>query len=272
MIAEIISVGTELLLGNIVNTNAQYISKQLADLGIEVHFQTTVGDNPKRIRSVLDIAYTRADLCILTGGLGPTKDDITREMIIAYFNKKPLTDEWTVNMMRRNLERAEGNEAWLKSLLKCAVVPDESIIMRNHHGLSPGSIMEDNGRRCILLPGVPKEMKPMFEEYVIPYLKSLSDQVLVSVDIKLLDFDHAPGSAVGEAPVAARLGDLLDSINPTVATYIKDDGNLIRITAKAEDETAALKLIAPVVEACKKAVGEEYIRYVKREDNTSWNM
>ena len=126
MIAEIISVGTELLLGNIVNTNAQYISKQLADLGIEVHFQTVVGDNPERIRSVLDIAYSRADLCILTGGLGPTKDDITREMIISYFNKKPVMDDVTVQMMQKNLDRA-GNDAWRESLLKCAVVPDDSI-------------------------------------------------------------------------------------------------------------------------------------------------
>lgn len=270
MIAEIISVGTELLLGNIVNTNAQYISKHLADLGIEVHFQTTVGDNPERIRSVLDIAYTRADLCILTGGLGPTKDDITREMIIAYFNKKPVVDELSVQMIEKNLKRAT-DEAWRQSLLKCAVVPDQSIIMHNHHGLSPGSIMEDNGRRCILLPGVPKEMIPMFEEYVIPYLRKISDQVLVSVDIKLLDFDHAPVSAVGEAPVAARLGDLLDSVNPTVATYIKEDGNLIRITAKAKDEESALALIEPMVALCKKAVGEEYIVSVKREDK-AWNM
>ena len=269
MIAEIISVGTELLLGNIVNTNAQYISKQLADLGIDVHFQTTVGDNPERIRSVLDIAYTRADLCILTGGLGPTKDDITREMIIAYFNKKPVVDEVSVKMIENSLKRAT-DETWRQSLLKCAVVPDQSIIMYNHHGLSPGSIMEDNGKRCILLPCVPKEMIPMFEEYVIPYLKKISDQVLVSVDIKLLDFDHAPVSAVGEAPVAARLGNLLDSLNPTVATYIKDDGNLIRITAKAKDEESALALIEPMVALCKEAVGEEYIASVKREDK-AWN-
>jgi nicotinamide-nucleotide amidase len=270
MIAEIISVGTELLLGNIVNTNAQYISKQLADLGIEVHFQTTVGDNPKRIRSVLDIAYSRADLCILTGGLGPTKDDITREMIIAYFNKKPVMDEESVANMRERLNMIT-DETLRESLLKCATVPDESIIMHNHNGLSPGSIMEDQGRICILLPGVPKEMKPMFEEYVIPYLRKLSDQVLVSVDIKLLDFKHASVEEVGEAPVAAKLGTLLDGTNPTVATYIKDDGNLIRITAKASDEETALEMIRPVIDACKKAVGEQFIQSVSREEK-AWNM
>ena len=270
MIAEIISVGTERLLGNIVNTNAQYLSKQLADLGIEVHFQTTVGDNPERIRSVLDIAYSRAELCILTGGLGPTKDDITREMIIAYFNKKPVTDEKTVEMMGAALSRSDSDE-WKASLLKCAVVPDDSIILHNHHGLSPGSIMEDHGRRCILLPGVPKEMKPMFEEYCIPYLKKLSGQVLVSVDIKLLGFDQAPVSAVGEAPVASRLGELLDSENPTVATYIKEDGNLIRITARAADEEKAIEMIEPMIEKCADAVGREYIADVYREDQ-AWNM
>lgn len=270
MIAEIISVGTELLLGNIVNTNAQYISKQLADLGIEVHFQTTVGDNPERIRSVLDIAYSRADLCILTGGLGPTKDDITREMIIAYFNKKPVVDEVSVKMMGKRLNEIT-DETLRQSLLKCAVVPSESIIMHNHNGLSPGSIMEDQGRRCILLPGVPKEMKPMFEEYVIPYLRKLSDQVLLSVDIKLLDFEHASVEAVGEAPVAARLGSLLDRENPTVATYIKDDGNLIRVTAKAKDEESAMKMIEPVVEECIEAIGKQYVQSVKKEEK-AWNM
>lgn len=270
MIAEIISVGTELLLGNIVNTNAQYLSKQLADLGIDVHFQTTVGDNPGRIRSVLDIAYTRADICILTGGLGPTRDDITREMIIAYFNKKPVLDETSVKKIEKRLEQI-SDETLKQSLLKCATVPDDSIIMQNRNGLSPGSIMEDGDRRCILLPGVPKEMKPMFEEYVIPYLKKLSRQVIVSVDIKLLGFDQAPVEAVGEAPVAARLGDLLDQENPTVATYIKEDGNLVRISAKAQNEQEALAMIEPVAALCRKAIGEQYIVSVKREDQP-WNM
>ncbi len=270
MIAEIISIGTELLLGNIVNTNAQYLAKHLADLGIEVHFQTVVGDNPERIRSVLDIAYTRAELCILTGGLGPTKDDITREMIISYFNKKPVVDEWTVEMMKPKLEMTD-QEAWKQSLLKCAVVPDDSIILHNHNGLSPGSIMEDHGRRIILLPGVPKEMKPMFEEYCIPYLRKLSGQVLVSVDIKLLGFDRAPVSAVGEAPVASRLGDLLDHENPTVATYIKDDGNIVRVTAKAENEEKAIQMIEVMIEQCADAIGREYIADIYREDE-AWNM
>ena len=111
----------------------------------------------------------------------------------------------------------------------------------------------------------------MFEEYVIPYLRKLSDQVLLSVDIKLLDFEHASVEAVGEAPVAARLGSLLDNVNPTVATYIKDDGNLIRVTAKAKDEESAMKMIEPVVEKCIEAIGKQYVQSVKKEEK-AWNM
>ncbi len=270
MIAEIISVGTELLLGNIVNTNAQYLSKQLADCGIDVHFQTTVGDNPERIRSVLDIAYSRADLCIMTGGLGPTKDDITREMIISYFHKKPVTDEESVRRMQVRLSEIT-DETLRLSLLKCATVPSDSIILPNHNGLSPGSIMEDDGHICILLPGVPKEMKPMFEESVLPYLKNLSRQILVSLDIRLLDFEHASVNEVGEAPVAARLGDLLDSVNPTVAPYIHEKGNIVRITAKAKDEESALALIEPVLNQCMDVIGRQYVAGIEREEKP-WNI
>ena len=264
MIAEIISVGTEILLGNIVNTNAQYLAKKLAKVGIEVHFQTVVGDNPGRIMDAVRIAYTRGDMVIMTGGLGPTKDDITKEMLAEYFHRKLEYDQKAIEMMGVALKRVQ-KESLLQSLKKQALVPENSMILYNHHGLAPGIIMEDEGKTCILLPGPPKEMEPMFEEYCMPYLKEISHQVIVSVNIKMLDFDHAPVTIVGEAPVADALGELLDGDNPTVATYAKDDGCLIRITAKATDRQKALELIEPVKEQCREILKDEYIQWIKEE-------
>lgn len=264
MIAEIISVGTEILLGNIVNTNAQYLAKKLAKVGIEVHFQTVVGDNPGRIMDAVRIAYTRGDMVIMTGGLGPTKDDITKEMLAEYFHRKLEYDQKAIEMMGVTLKRVQ-KESLLQSLKKQALVPENSMILYNHHGLAPGIIMEDEGKVCILLPGPPKEMKPMFEEYCMEYLHQKSGKMLVSVNIKMLDFDHAPVIMVGEAPVADRLGDLLDSSDPTVATYAKDDGCLIRITTQARTHDEAMDKMKPVIDEAKKRLGEQYIRYI-RED------
>ena len=264
MIAEIISVGTELLLGNIVNTNAQFIAKKLAETGIEMHYQTVVGDNPQRIIAALDVAYTRADMTIITGGLGPTKDDITKEMLAEYFHKKLVLDETALQVMSALLQKVQ-KASLIDSMKKMALVPDDSQILYNHHGIAPGCIMEDEGKTCILLPGPPKEMEPMFEEYCMPYLKEISHQVIVSVNIKMLDFDHAPVTIVGEAPVADALGELLDGDNPTVATYAKDDGCLIRITAKATDRQKALELIEPVKEQCREILKDKYIQWIKEE-------
>ena len=264
MTAELISVGTEILLGNIVNTNAQYLAKRLANLGIEVHYQTVVGDNPERIKSALDIAYSRAEMVILTGGLGPTKDDLTKEMLISYFGKQPVLDPTAYDMLAEHLKKIHIEMT--DSLKKQAMVPDHSTILYNHHGTAPGCIMEQDGKVCILLPGPPKEMKPMFEECCERYLNGISGKVFVSMNIKMLDFDHAPVSAVGEAPVADALGDLLDSENPTVATYAKDDGCLIRITASAATREEALALVKLMVEQCRAILKDEYINYIREDD------
>ena len=264
MTAELISVGTEILLGNIVNTNAQYLAKRLADLGIEVHYQTVVGDNPERIQSALDVAYSRAEMVILTGGLGPTKDDMTKEMLLSYFGKKPVLDQKALEnviQIATNLGITDISEG----LRKQAIVPDDSMIMYNKNGTAPGCIMEQDGKVCILLPGPPKEMKPMFEECCEIYLNGISGKVFVSMNIKMLDFDHAPAAAVGEGPVADKLGDLLDSENPTVATYAKDDGCLIRVTASAESHDEALALVAPMVEKCRAILGDQYINYIQED-------
>ena len=261
MVVELISVGTELLLGNIVNTNAQYLSRQLSKLGLDCYYQTVVGDNPERIKAALDVAYSRGDMVILTGGLGPTKDDLTKEMLMDYFNKEVVLDEEAWGMMKERMTRL-GFTEFTDSQKKQAYVPKEAIIMYNHHGTAPGCIMEHNGKYCLLFPGPPKEMQPMFEEYALPYLKQFSDKVFVSINIKMVSKDVAPITIVGEGPCAERLGDLCDNENPTVATYAKEDGCLIRVTAAAKDRDSALELLQPMVEKCKKALGEDYIKNI----------
>ena len=172
MKAEIIAVGTEILLGEITNTNAQYIAKKLADLGIFVYYQTVVGDNPKRLKEIYKQGFQRADLLITTGGLGPTQDDLTKEIAADYFQKKMIFDDfsWTKiqhYFMKRNVPLVEGNK-------KQAFFPEEAYIIPNSKGTAPGFIIEKEGKILILLPGPPSEMIPMFEEFVIPYLQKIS--------------------------------------------------------------------------------------------------
>jgi nicotinamide-nucleotide amidase len=186
-------------------------------------------------------------------------------MLAEYFHSRLVYDETAIAMMEETLLRTQ-KESLLQSLKKQALVPENAKVLYNHHGLAPGIIMEDEEKVCILLPGPPKEMEPMFEEYCFPYLVKKSHQVLVSLNIKLLDFDHAPVIKVGEAPVADALGDLLDSQNPTVATYAKDDGCLIRLTALAEDRKAALAMLYPLAEKIRSIIGTEYINYMEEEE------
>ena len=265
MVIEIISVGTEILMGNIVNTNAQYIASRLAHLGLDSYYQTVVGDNPDRIRGVLDVAFSRSDGVILTGGLGPTKDDLTKEMLMEYFGKEPVMDEKALAMLQERINR-NGFRELTDSLKKQAIVPKDSLILYNHHGTAPGCVMErGDGKVCILLPGPPKEMQPMFEQAVELYLGAKSDKALVSLNVKVLSKQEAPLSIVGESPVADRLGELLDSQNPTVATYAKEDGCLVRVTAAGKSHEEALALAEEVAKKCKEAIGAEYVRYIKED-------
>lgn len=264
MIAEILSIGTEILLGNIVNTNAQYLSKKLAGAGINVYYQSVVGDNAMRIKSALDIAFSRADIVITTGGLGPTKDDMTKEMLISYFGYKSVIDEKVVEALKERLKKlnVELNDA----LIKQAYVPENAIVMYNKKGTAPGCIMEKDGKVCIILPGPPFEMKPMFEEYVLPYLTQKSGKTIVSYIVQLLDFSRAPVAKVGEALVAERLGSILDYANPTVATYTNPDSCKLRISASATSKEEAKAMILPVIEECVEKIGKEYIDYIKEDD------
>ena len=236
MVVEIISVGTELLMGNIVNTNAQHIAQKLAHMGLDAYYQTVVGDNPERLRAALDVAYTRGDCVITTGGLGPTKDDLTKEMLISYFGCTPVEDE---EALRRLEERAAKRGVPLSERMrKQATVPSGAMVLQNDHGTAPGVIIEKDGRVCIMLPGPPKEMKPMFADACRLFLAGKSDKVFVSMNIKLYSMAEK-GLPVGESPVADRLGALVDGENPTVATYAKEDGCLVRVTAAAKTTLAS---------------------------------
>lgn len=237
MNAEIISVGTEILLGDIINSNAQYISKQLADLGINVYYQTVVGDNPERLKKAYNLALGRADFVITTGGLGPTKDDLTKEIAAEYFNKKLILDEKSLHEMeeyfiKTNRQITENNR-------KQAYFPEGCIILKNNNGTAPGCIIEEKGKIVTLLPGPPKEMKPMFIESVLPYLKKYQEYTFVSKVLRI--------TGLGESKVDSLVGHILDrQKNPTVAPYAKDNETILRITARAENETEAEKLIEPV--------------------------
>lgn len=255
MNAEIIAVGTEILLGDIVNTNAQYISRELANLGINVYKQEVVGDNEERVLESFKNAFKNSDIIITTGGLGPTPDDLTKEMAAKYFNKELVLHKESYENLKKLFEKS-GREL-VGSNEKQVYFPEDAIVLKNDHGTAPGAIIEgEGGKKIIVLPGPPREMKPMFDNYVVPYLKKYTDSVLVS---KVLRF-----FGIGESRMAEVVHDLIvNQTNPTVAPYAKDTEAILRITAKANSEKEAEELIKPVEKEIRKRL-EEYI-YGERE-------
>lgn len=245
MVAEIICVGTEILMGNITNTNARYIAENLAILGISNYYQTVVGDNEARLTETLKLALSRADIVILNGGLGPTEDDLTKEVAAACVGKQMYLDEraWDeikVYFEKRGLTLTDNNK-------KQAMIPEGAIIMYNPNGTAPGVIIEDNGKSIILLPGPPLEMIPMFDDQVKPYLESKSQRAIYSTMVKMC--------GTGESIVATEIDDLIHSDNPTVATYAKTGEVHVRVTGSAETEKDAKKLVKPVVKELKARFG-----------------
>ena len=186
MNAEILCIGTELLLGNVVNTNATYLSQQLARLGISVYHHSVVGDNAQRLADALRIAFQRADLVITTGGLGPTYDDLSKETIASYFHRplvlhQPSLDNLHAFYASRARKITPNNE-------KQAYQPEGAIVFTNHSGTAPGAAIEENGKIAIMLPGPPREVKLMFEREVLPYLQKFSDHIIVSRNLKWKPF------------------------------------------------------------------------------------
>ncbi len=245
MTVELICVGTELLLGNIVNTNAAYLAEKCAGLGLSCYYQTVVGDNAQRLAETLQAAVKRADIVILSGGLGPTEDDLTKEAAAKVMNRELVEDAAS----RAHIEKyfASRNAVPTENNWKQAMVPEGCIILPNPNGTAPGVIIADDATHVVLLPG-PHELKPMFENYVIPYINKLEPGVIASQTVKVC--------GIGESRVETLLQDLIDGQeNPTLATYAKPGEVHIRVTAKAEGEKEARKLIKPVVKEIKSRMG-----------------
>ena len=235
MEAEIIAVGTELLLGDILNTNAQFLSRELAALGITVHFQTVVGDNPARLESVVRQARGRSDLLVFSGGLGPTEDDLTKQTVARAFGDTLRFDEAELEKIRAFFT------AWGRTMpennKKQAMVPTHGRKIPNANGTAPGMIFEDQaapGKYAVLLPGPPKELQPMFLNSVKPWLAAMSDSVLHSVTLRV--------TGVGESHLESRIGHLLENANPTAAIYCKTGECEIRITARAASDAEGEKM------------------------------
>ena len=246
MEAEILAVGTEILLGDILNTNAQYLSKQLASLGINVHFQTVVGDNAERLTQAVNLAYSRADLVITSGGLGPTEDDLTKETCTRYFGEPLVEDEKAMAMLTDFFKAL--NRTMTDNNRKQAMVPRGATVMYNENGTAPGIIQEGKGKILIMLPGPPRELIPMFETYAKPFLASKQDSIFVSRVLRI--------AKVGESEVEHLLKDLIDKqTNPTIATYVKRYEVIVRLTAKAKTEEEANRLIDPVAEEIYERLG-----------------
>lgn len=246
MKAEIICVGTEILMGNIVNTNAAYISRGLAGLGVSCFYQSVVGDNDGRLSEVFDEAAKRADIVILSGGLGPTEDDLTKETVAKAMGRKLVEDEKAWKQIKKFFEKRDIK--YTDNNRKQALVPEGAKVLYNKNGTAPGIIAEGENVTAILLPGPPGELIPMWDDQVVPYIREKSDTVFVSEMVKLC--------GVGESLVETELKDLIDAqTNPTIATYAKVGEVDIRVTASAPDEKAAGKLVKPVVKEIKKRFG-----------------
>ena len=260
MVVELISVGTELLLGNIVNTNAAFLAEKCAGLGLSCYYQTVVGDNRERLAGVMRTALERSDILILTGGLGPTQDDLTKETAAEVWNRELKMDGHSLERIEsffkeRGLEMTENNK-------KQALVPEGAIVVDNDNGTAPGIILTEGEKRIILLPGPPNELKPMFENSIVPYLNGLENPeepgIIYSKTVKIC--------GMGESKVESEITDLESMENPTVAPYAKTGEVHLRVTARAADEKEARKKVKPVVKELKSRFGSAV--YTTEEDVT----
>ena len=237
--AEIIAVGTELLLGNIVNTNARDISQALSAVGVNVFWHTVVGDNPQRLKEALDVARRRADIIITTGGLGPTYDDLTKQTICEAFGKplvlhQDILDDLKVFFEKNIHMKMPSNN------LQQAELPEGCTVFDNPVGTAPGCAFESDGVHVLMLPGPPFEMLTMLKGHVVPYLRNLSSEVIVSHDIMTF--------GLGESPMEELIREKMSRMeNPSLATYAKPSEVRLRATAKAESAEAAEAMLAPVV-------------------------
>lgn len=245
MNAEIISVGTELLLGDIVNSNSQFLARELTVYGVDTLYQSTVGDNRERLQQAIELALTRCDLVILTGGLGPTEDDLTRETVAQQLGLPLVLHEESERRIRAYFERT--GKVYTDNNQKQAQLPEGCSVFSNDHGTAPGCAIEQDGHHVILLPGPPREMIPMFFEHVAPYLAHCSGGTIHSHTVGVF--------GIPEAAVDERLHDLMEGTNPTVAPYAKDGEVVLRITAKADTVEQANALCDPIIADIRERLG-----------------
>ncbi|MBQ8758909.1 MAG: competence/damage-inducible protein A, partial [Clostridia bacterium] len=246
MTAEILCIGTEVLIGDIVNTNAAYIARRLSESGINVYYHSVCGDNNGRMKECLDLALSRSDLVITTGGLGPTYDDITKEMVAEKLGLELVLDE---NILAKLQEYfSKSGRVMTENNKKQAYIPKGAHVFSNMLGTADGIAVTKDNKMVIMLPGPPREMKPMLDNQVIPYLAAESDHILVSSNVNIF--------GMGESSVENALADLMkNSTNPTVAPYCGNGEVRLRVTARGKDEKEARALIAPVVDKIKEVIG-----------------
>ena len=255
MHAEIIAVGTEILLGQIVDTNTRLVGQVLADLGIDVYYQTVVGDNEVRMRAAIDLAAKRSDLVILTGGLGPTKDDLTKQVVAAYLGKQLVEDEAAMLKIKRHFEISQRKMTANNRLQ--ALYIEGSKPLANETGLAVGDFYQaEQGPDFMLLPGPPSELRPMLFKVALPLLKQAyrQDQILSSRVLRFF--------GIGESQLASQLDDLIENqTNPTIAPYAKDNEVTLRLTASAKDEQEAQALLDGLESKIAKRCGQYLYGY-----------
>lgn len=255
MHAEIIAVGTEILLGQIVDTNTRLVGQVLADLGIDVYYQTVVGDNEVRMRAAIDLAAKRSDLVILTGGLGPTKDDLTKQVVAAYLGKQLVEDEAAMLKIKRHFEISQRKMTANNRLQ--ALYIEGSKPLANETGLAVGDFYQaEQGPDFMLLPGPPSELRPMLFKVALPLLKQAyrQDQLLSSRVLRFF--------GIGESQLASQLDDLIETqTNPTIAPYAKDNEVTLRLTASAKDEQEAQALLDGLESKIAKRCGQYLYGY-----------
>lgn len=247
--AEILSVGTELLLGGTTNTDARDISIYLSEIGINVFYHTVVGDNPERLTKAVEIARSRADIIITTGGLGPTCDDLTKQVMAKAFDLEMVFHEELAEEMKRYFKEIIGVDYMTENNLQQAYLPSGCTVFHNECGTAPGCAFEAKGVRVVMLPGPPRECNAMFRACAMPYLRALSDEVILSHNLNIV------GS--GESAVEAKLCDMMNELtNPTLAPYAKEGEVMLRVTAKAKTTQEAEEMTKPVIERVRAALGD----------------
>lgn len=248
MKAAIICVGTEILMGSTLNTHSQFLSLELSEVGIPVYYHGVVGDNPDRLREMLSHYYETVDLIILSGGLGPTDDDLTKEIVCEHFGVELVFDEAVHSHLVERFKRFGGRQMTQNNLKQC-YVPKEGITLHNARGTAPGCIVEKDGKRAILLPGPPSELIPMFKNQVKPLLEKWSDGVLNSRYLRFF--------GIGESALETELKDLFDNqSNPTLATYAKTGEVMLRVTAFGKTLEETEPLLIPMLQIIEDRVGQ----------------